>query len=74
MTAEPIAWTWDAVFDGLEWPLERWQLLTAAEDYGVSPGVCAELARIAQQPYHSLAELERALRLLDPGPSSDARC
>lgn len=72
MRVEPTAWTWTAVFDGLEWPVERWQLLTAADDYGVSPGIRAELARIAQRPYGSVAAIERALRVVDSEPEPGA--
>ncbi|WP_285659581.1 hypothetical protein [Actinomycetospora sp. NBRC 106375] len=57
----PAGPTWAAVFDDLEWPLERWQLLVAADGYGVSPHVRDLLAQVPEHRYASLAELERAL-------------
>jgi hypothetical protein len=53
--------TWAAVFDGLEWPVERWQLLAAADGYGVSPWICALLVHVPERRYGDLAEIEHAL-------------
>ncbi|WP_285657898.1 DUF2795 domain-containing protein [Actinomycetospora sp. NBRC 106375] len=57
---------WAAVFDGLEWPLERWQLLVAADEYGISPRICDRLARVPHRRYEDLTEVEDALGIDEP--------
>ena len=50
-----------AVFDGHLWPLRRWQLLVAADDYGVGPGMRARLSELPDVLYEDAAAVGRGL-------------
>ena len=53
---------WAAVFSGMTWPLHSWQILAAADEYGISPSVRACLADLPGTRYEDLADLDRVLR------------
>lgn len=51
------------VLDGLTFPAERWQIITAADFYGADVGTCQRLRKLPlrDRPYRNLQEVVRAL-------------
>jgi Protein of unknown function (DUF2795) len=51
------------VLDGLAFPAERWEIVTAAEFYGADAGTCEWLRRLPlrNRPYRNLQDVIDAL-------------
>lgn len=51
------------ILDGLTFPAERWQIVTAADFYGADVATCQRLRMlpVRSQPYRDLQEVVRAL-------------
>ena len=64
---------WTAVFEGHPWPLHRWQLLVAADEYGVGPGMRARLSELPDVLYEDAAAVGRGLERAQGPPRVRAR-
>lgn len=51
------------ILDGLSFPAERWQIVTAADFYGADVATCQRLRMLPlrNRPYRDLQEVVRAL-------------
>ena len=51
------------ILDGLAFPAERWQIVTAADFYGADVATCQRLRTlpVRSRPYRDLQEVVRAL-------------
>ncbi|GAA4877551.1 DUF2795 domain-containing protein [Actinomycetospora straminea] len=52
-----------AVLDGQQFPLRRWQILVAADDYGVDARTRTKLEQIPDRPYADAGDVMIALAM-----------